>query len=419
MREVVTVITIGDELVQGMVEDTNYDFIRGRLEELGISPLAHLVVVDKLGPITELLRAAMLFSRAIIITGGLGPTSDDLTREAVAEALGRKLIYDPSLGEWLRERFASYGREMPLSNLRQAQVIEGAKIIAPTKGTAPGQELDERGVKIFLVPGVPSEMRDMMERQVLPSLSKWNEQGKALALTIKFFGLTEAAVGEAMDEIVSPLQGAKVSYLVKSGVIEARLFLEGGIENYLEDRMRKLVNVIEERLRPWIVSTDGKDLQEVVGDLLRENKCTLAVAESCTGGMLGEIITEIPGSSDYFRGGVICYDQTVKTRTLGVDERLISEKGVVSEEVAMEMAKAVRELLGADIGLAITGWAGPGGGTAESPPGTVCLALHAQEGSHSLKVRLPGDREMVRKIASNAALALLKAFLKGETSWIR
>jgi nicotinamide-nucleotide amidase len=411
------IITVGDELLSERVQDSNYTYIHGRLEEIGWSPSMHLIVGDDLHSIAIVVKAALEIGEAVIITGGLGPTSDDLTREGVAHALGKRLISDPEIEHWLRDRFAGYGLEMPPSNLRQAQVIEGAKVIPPTRGTAPGQELQVGETKIFIVPGVPAEMQEMVDDHVVPALREKGVSQVVRTALIKLFGTTEARAAEIVDEVCSGVERLRVAYLVRMGVIEIHLFLEGENGDEVERCLQSLIESLRLRLGPVIFSADDRSLQEVVGELLREKGYTLSVAESCTGGMLGEFITQVPGSSDYFCGGVIAYNVDVKKKILGVESELIESYGVVSEEVAKAMAMGVRSLLGSDLGLSVTGWAGPEGGTPECPVGTICIGLDGGEGQYALRRRLPGNRQMIRGIASNAALALLRAYLAGEMEW--
>lgn len=413
MSGTAVLICVGDELLNGRVADTNSPFMRDRLDSVGWRVEAIMTVGDRIPEISRVLRCALQLGELIIITGGLGPTSDDITREAVAEALGRKLVTEESVVRRLKERFASMGFEMPESNLRQAQVIEGVTSILDGKGTAPGLEIKEGDARIYLLPGVPGEMRDMMDVYIIPALQAEAGTAARSSRMVKIFG-REASVGEEVDALLPADGSVQVAYLVNAGMIEVHLKTEGEEAGELAELLDKVMADVEAKLAGSVVTTDDRGLPEVAGALLRERRLTLSVAESCTGGMLGEFITQVPGSSAYFLGGVVSYAVPVKQSLLHVSGGLIEEAGVVSEAVAVAMARGARELFSSDLALGITGVAGPDGGTDEAPVGTVCLALATPEGDFSRRLRLPGDRELIRRIAANAALFLLKSYLSGE-----
>jgi nicotinamide-nucleotide amidase len=406
-------VCVGDELLSGRISDTNSSFIRDRLAPLGWGVAAVMTVGDSIPDISSVLRCALQLGELVIVTGGLGPTSDDITREATADALGRGLVTEESIVQRLRERFAHMGFEMPESNLRQAQVLEGTTSIIEGKGTAPGLEIDDAGRRIILLPGVPAEMHDMMDRRVIPDLRSAAAGTERAGRIVKLFGQTEALVGETVDSFLPEDGSVQAAYLVNSGLIEVHLKTEGEDREPLETLLDGVVARIRERMGPSVVTEDDRDLPTVAGELLKRRGLTLSAAESCTGGMLGEFITQVPGSSAWFKGGVVSYAVPVKESVLGVAHDLIEREGVVSEAVAAAMARGARKLLASDLALGITGIAGPEGGSEEVPVGTVCLGLAAPEGEFTRRVRLPGDRELIRRIASNAALFMLATYLSG------
>ncbi len=406
-------LCVGDELLSGRITDTNSPFMRDRLLDAGWSVAAVLTVGDSIPDISYALRCALRLGELVVVTGGLGPTSDDITREAAAEALGRGLVTDEGVARRLRERFERMGLAMPPSNLRQAQVVEGTVSVIEGKGTAPGLELEEEGRRIFLLPGVPAEMRDMMDREVVPGL-RARAGGTATASRVfRFFAQGEALVGEAVDSLLPEDGSVRAAYLALDGLIEARLRAAGPDPRALEAALEGVAEGIRSRFGASVVAEDERDLPTLAGELLGRRGLTLAAAESCTGGMLGESVTRVPGSSAWFKGGVVSYAVEAKERVLGVERGLIEREGAVSETVAAAMARGARELFSSDLALGVTGVAGPGGGSEAVPVGTVCLGLAAPEGEFSRRVRLPGDRDLVRRIACNAALFMLTTYLTG------
>ncbi|WP_287155114.1 competence/damage-inducible protein A [Candidatus Solincola tengchongensis] len=400
-------LAVGDELLDGRVTDTNSDFISSRLQSLGWRIVLRAAVGDELRTLADTVSFALRVSDLLIVTGGLGPTRDDLTREAVASALGRELERDPEVEQRLRSFFDAMGREMSPSNARQADRVRGAEWLQARLGTAPGQWIEEGGRVIVLLPGVPREMRDMLDNDVIPRLKERYPGGEASTAVLLVAARPESEVGERVSEVLTGLEGLKVSYRALTGQVEVRL---SAAEAGLVEEGRKRVRGA---LGDWVVAEGEESLEGNLGRELRERGMTLAVAESCTGGMVGERITRVPGSSDYFRGGVVAYSYKAKEELLGVDAGLLLERGAVNEEVAAAMARGVREKLGADLGLSVTGVAGPGQGVEREPVGTVALAVADGNGVSTFKYRLPGNREMVRMFAANIALALAYFRVRG------
>ncbi|WP_458012709.1 competence/damage-inducible protein A [Candidatus Solincola sp.] len=400
-------LAVGDELLDGRITNTNSDFISSRLLPLGWKVVLRAEVGDDLETLSSTVAFALEACDLLVVTGGLGPTGDDLTREAVARSLGRELERDPEVEERLRSFFSTMGREMSPSNARQADRVRGAEWLHARLGTAPGQWIEESGRIIVLLPGVPREMRDMLDNDVIPRLRERYPGGEMAAAVLLVAARPESEVGELVGEVLRELEGLKVSYRALTGQVEVRLTAEDG--SLVEEGMKR----VREVLGDWVVAEGEESLEGNLGRELRERGLTLAVAESCTGGMIGERITRVPGSSDYFRGGVVAYSYQAKEELLGVDAVLLREKGAVNEEVAAAMARGVRERLGADLGLSVTGVAGPGQGGEREPVGTVALAIVDGKETSAFKYRLPGNREMVRTFAANIALALAYFRVRG------
>lgn len=405
-----SLLAVGDELLDGRVKDTNSDFIAESLGPLGMEIVLRVIIGDDAGRIGGALELALEHSDLIIITGGLGPTGDDLTREAVAETLGLPLCRDAELESRLGKFFEAMGREMSPTNLKQADLLEGATPITARLGTAPGQWVEKGGKIVVLVPGVPVEMRDMVEGDVIPMLLErfaLKEEGETSTLLVA--ARPESELAEEVERALSGLQGMGVSYRAMMGQIEIKLTARStGVR--LEDAVRR----IKESLGPWVVAEGKATLEGVLGNELRSRGLSLAVAESLTGGMVGERITGVPGSSGYFRGGVIAYSYEAKEKLLGVDASLLRSRGAANEDAAMAMAVGVRKRFAADVGIALSGVAGPGSGGEKEPPGTVAFGLADAQGTHGWKYRLPGDRGMVRQFASTIMLTIALFYARGE-----
>ncbi len=409
------VITIGDELLGGRVTDTNSPFVTRELEALGHGTRFHVTVGDDIADIKAVLRFALEQCRAVIVTGGLGPTQDDLTREAVADALSRQLRFDEGVADLIRARFHWMNREMAESNLRQAYVVEGSAVIDPVMGTAPGLLISLPDEKLVaLLPGVPAEMREMLSRAVLPVLAEMGDAGPVrMTRSFRILGSTESEAAERVERALSGLPGLHLAYLASFAGIEVRVTATGEDRVEAEARLAEAENSIREELALLVASSDNQTIEEVIGGLLRKRRLTLGLAESCTGGLVGEMITRVPGSSDYFLGSIVSYSDRSKAALLGVDPDLLASEGAVSRATAMAMARGARAALEADLAVSVTGIAGPGGGTPEAPVGTVYIGLAANGFEAARHLMLPMAREAVRGIASTLALALLRIYLLG------
>jgi len=402
-------VAVGHELLDGRITDTNSDFIAGKLASLGIRVGMRVIVDDDLEELSSTLAWAAARSDLVVVTGGLGPTEDDITREAAAEAFQLSLRRDPEIGAALAGLFRRMGRDMPASNLKQADLLEGAVPIKARMGTAPGQILEIGGKIIVFLPGVPREMKDMMIGDVIPMLKeKLCIERTRETLTFIVAARPESEVAETVSPAMAQFEDVSVSYRAQPGEIEVRLESrgDGGILTAAARRLREV-------LGPWLVAEGEETLEGNLGRELRARGLKLAVAESCTGGMVGERITRVPGSSDYFLGGVVTYSYAAKERLLRVKRSLLEEKGAACEEVAEAMAGGVRELFSSDIGLSVTGVAGPGSGREKDPVGSVAFGLASQAECLSWKFMLPGNRDMVRRVATTALLAMAYFYLRG------
>ncbi len=407
------ILSVGTELLLGQIANTNAQWISQRLAEIGVDVLHHEVVGDNLDRIADSFRLAMSRSDVVIATGGLGPTQDDITRDALAKVLGVPLVRHAEIEEQLRAKFVAYGGRMPDSNLRQADVPEGARYIVPDRGTAPGLVADIAGKRVFCVPGVPAEMREMMEGTVLPELAALAGPAVLVSRILRCTGIGESRVAELLADVFEGTENPTMAFLATSGETKIRLTAKAATRDRAEALLGPLETEVLERLGDVVFSTRDESLEEAVGRLLRAAGKTLACAESLTGGNVGARITSVAGSSDYFRGSAVAYAADAKRDVLGASEETLRGPGVVSRECALEMAAGARRLFRADIGLALTGAAGPEphGGSA---PGTVWIALDGDDRRHTRKLSIPGERDRVRRWAEQAALDLLRRYLEGK-----
>ena len=408
------IVAVGSELLTPHKTDTNSLFITERLEAVGIRVVQKLVVGDDPSRLARALRHALDAGDVVIVTGGLGPTADDVTREAAAELLGARLEESPAIVEAIRARFAARGLEMPEVNRRQAAVPRGAEVLENPRGTAPGLWLAADGARLALLPGPPRELRPMFERLVAERLAAAG--GRCVhRRVIRTTGRTESHVEELARPIYEPLAAQRppveTTILASPGRIDLHLSAVGDDPGTAGSSLDRAVEKLAAALGNCVVSTDGRSLPMVVGELLRRRGARVAVAESCTGGLIASRLTDVPGSSAYVRAGWVLYGNEAKV-ALGVAPALVETHGAVSEAVAEAMAVAAREAAGVEFGIAATGIAGPGGATPGKPVGTVCLALAGPAGPPRVRrVQLPGDRERVKFQASQAALDLLRRAL--------
>jgi nicotinamide-nucleotide amidase len=365
--------------------------------------VAVLTVGDHRDRLAWAWRRGLELADVVISTGGIGPTADDLTSEVVAEVLGVPLIEDAAAAERIRQTFAALAREMPLNNLKQALFPRGATIVPNALGTAPGYRCETGGCHLVVLPGVPREMKPMMVETVLPWLVGLRGGDETyLARVFQTFGLTESGLDEMVAGVVDPAEG-RLSFRASFPEISLRVVVHGP-RAAAAKRLETLAARLRERIGPYVYGEGVITMEEVVGGLLRERGLTLGLAESCTGGLVAHRVTNVAGSSAYFRGGVVSYANEAKEEILGVRHATLVAHGAVSEETAAEMARGARRVLHADLGIGITGIAGPDGGTAEKPVGTVCFGLASESGVVTRRYQLWGARDWVKVLASQVAL---------------
>lgn len=407
------IVAVGSELLDPLRRETNGAYVTGGLRSIGVDVLARTTVADDAAWLEQAFRQALSRADVVIATGGLGPTADDLTREAAARAAGRALKRDAGLLEALEARFARFGRVMAPVNAQQADLIDGATSLPNARGSAPGQYLDHEGRLLFLLPGPPGEMQPMFDGQVLPIVRE-RAGGRALVTRV----LKIASMGESdVEQVVAPLyktfENPRTTILGGAGQTELHLTGEGADEAEAGARVEELAAGIRGLLPGRIYSEDGRDLAEVVAALLTERQVSLALAESCTGGLVAARITAVPGSSAFFEGGYVTYSNRAKVDLLGVDPSVLERHGAVSEETARAMADGVRRATGSDLAVAITGIAGPTGATEDKPVGLVFLALAGDGVDRVRRAQFPGERDRVRAQAAQAALEMVRRALLG------
>ena len=417
----VEVITIGDELLLGFTVDTNAAHISRTLAARGIEVARRTTVGDEATEIASAVQAALDRTGGVITTGGLGPTSDDLTKPAIAQLFGREMVMDESIARDLekrwRARFPNSG--YPESNRAQAEIPRGARVLANRHGSAPGIWLeDEAGRWVAMLPGVPREMRGMLDDELLPVLESRDRDGEAKPIvsgTLRTTGIAESAIADLLGKdflgSLPDIGRLPLAYLPGVAGVDLRITVRGLPRRRAEEVVREAVAKLRARIGAYAYGEGEADLAGIVLDKCRDLGLTLAVAESCTGGMLGERITSVPGSSDVFRGGVIAYHNDVKRDELGVRQEDLEVFGAVSEKVALEMAADVRRKLKADIGIAITGIAGPGGGSVEKPVGLVWIGIDGPRRS-ARRINAGGDRAEIRQRATQAALDTVRRALE-------
>lgn len=408
-----SILAIGSELLTPQRADTNTLFLTRKLLEVGVPVVLRLTVADDLALLTSAFREALLRTDVVIATGGLGPTEDDLTREAAAAALGRGLSRDAGYLENLKARFARYGRAMAPVNEKQADLIDGATLILNPRGTAPAQSVAAEGKLLVLLPGPPIEMEPLFLAEILPVVRE-----RAAGAVLKTRVLRIASMGESeVEQLVAPIYktftNPRTTILSAPGQVELHLVAEARSDALAEALIESLASPLREKLVGRIYSEDGRDLAQVVAALLTERGLTIAVAESCTGGLLAARLTEVPGSSVYFERALVTYSNEAKVELLGVPADLIARKGAVDEEVARAMADGARRSARTSIGVGITGVAGPGGGTEEKPAGLVYVAVAGAAGERVRRAHFPGERERVRYQATQAALEMIRRGLLG------
>src|SRR5215471_9563280 len=402
------IIAVGSELLTPDRLDTNSLFLTAELNKLGIEVVRKTVVGDERPLLLEAFRDALNRVPITIASGGLGPTEDDLTREAVAELLDRRLVRNEAVVRAIEARFRSFGRQMTENNLRQAMVPEGAEPLENPRGTAPGLWLEQGDQVIALLPGPPRELKPLFLEQVAPRLQRRAAAGKMFHRELRVTGLGESHVDHLAGPIYTKYADVQTTVLASPGEVQIHLRLWSTYPEHAAKTLADLEQALDIALAERIFSRDGSPLEVVVARELLKHNATISAAESCTGGLLAERLTTIAGSSAYFLGGVVCYSNELKTAWADVPPEMIVGKGAVSPEVAIALAEGIRRRVGSTLGVGITGIAGPGGGSEEKPVGTVHIALSSSAAVRERAFRFPGDREMVRMQASQAALDMVR-----------
>jgi nicotinamide-nucleotide amidase len=402
------IIAVGSELLTPEKTDTNSLWLTERLMDIGVEVKLKTIVGDDEARLEETIRDALKRSDIVITTGGLGPTEDDVTRQVSARAAGRELVYRDELETELRERFLRWGREMPEINKRQAYVIDGADVLPNPNGSAVGMMLRDGGKHLVVLPGPPREMKPMFEDFVLEPLRSVAGDVCVRRRILRVSGMGESALDELIAPIYKTYSSVQTSILFNRSEIEIHLLAASESSSEANAVLDDLTNKLAEPLGLALFATNGETMEEVVGKMLTERGETVSVAESCTGGLIGMRLTDVPGSSAYFLEGVIAYSNEAKMRSLNVSLETLQAHGAVSAETAEAMASGTRLRSGTDYGIAVTGIAGPDGGRDEKPVGTVFIAYSDDRRTKSLRLTLPGDRHLIRWRSSQAALDYLR-----------
>ncbi len=405
------ILSVGTELLLGNVVNTDARDVSEALSELGINVYWHTVVGDNPARLTECVEIAKKRADLIITTGGLGPTCDDLTKQVLAAAFGLKLVFDEKEAAGIRAWFEGRGRPMTENNLQQAMLPEGCTVLHNDWGTAPGCAFEKDGMRVIMLPGPPRECRAMLKHRVVPYLQSLSE-GEIVSHNIRIFGKGESAVEALLRDRMNAMTNPTLAPYAKEGEMLLRVTAKAATRDEAEEMMRPVIDELTAMLGDIVYGVDFDSLEAACFALLRARGETLAAAESCTGGLIGKRLTDLPGVSAVYKGGAIVYTAESKTAVLGVPAALIEEKGVVSREVAVSLAENVRTRFGADYGLGVTGLAGPDGDGAH-PVGTVFVALAAPDGSFVRALQLGSGRERVRTSAAHHAFDMLRRHLTG------
>ncbi len=408
---IVEVIAVGTELLYGQTVNTNAAAIGARLVDAGLEHQHSSVVGDDHGRMVEAIQLAINRADALIITGGLGPTQDDITREAIAEATQRPLLFSDEYADRLRRWWEGRGREMPESNLKQAEYPEGADLLDNPKGTAPALRLDLGDSIVFAVPGVPAELEVLLDMYVIPDLRDRSDERVVLNRVLRTYGESESKIGEVLADIYDD-GNPSMAFLASAAEIKIRLTAKAATLQEAEAMVAPLEAAVKERLGKLIFGVDDETIEKIVLGLARQNGWSIVTAESATGGLVASRLTAIPGASKVFRGAIVAYHEDIKRMNLGVDAALIEQHGVVSEPVAIAMADGVAAALEADVAISVTGSAGPD--PQERPVGTMVIGVHTPDKTMARTVTLPGDRERIRTYTTTGALHLARLAMSGE-----
>lgn len=404
------ILAVGTELLMGQIANTNAQYISSRLPNVGIGVYYHDVVGDNPDRLKQCLDLALSRSDVVILTGGLGPTQDDLTKETVAEAVNRKLVIDQESLDKMNEFFSARNRPMTKNNIKQAYLPEGSIIIRNKNGTAPGCIIEQDDKVVIMLPGPPSEMIPMFEDSVMPFFEAKSEF-RLESRYIRIFGIGESEVEDRLLDMIDVQTNPTIAPYAKDGEVTLRITARYLKDNSGEDIITPVENEIRRRMGDSVYSNDNKSLEEVAANILMKSKLTLALAESCTGGLLASKLTDNPGISSSFDRAIITYSNRSKVEELGVKQTTLNKYGAVSEQTAKEMAEGIRRVSGTDMGISVTGIAGPDGGTAEKPVGLVFIALSHKDGVVSKRLDLWGNRTRIRNITCLHVFDMLRKHL--------
>ncbi len=407
------IIAVGTELLLGQIANTNAQYLSDRLALEGVSVYYHQVVGDNQERLQHVLSLAQTRSDLIVLTGGLGPTDDDLTRESVAAFLGRQLQADSDELQRLRDFFTQLGKEMPLNNQKQTMRIAGGHFLSNPRGTAPGQYVEDGGQHYFLLPGPPTEMRPMVEEQMIPLLRSVMAQSVTIrSRVLRMFGIGESAMEMAVTDILKGQTNPTIAPLASEGEVTLRITARADSEADAYALIRPVEEQLYQRLGKYIYGIDKESLPVAVGNRLKAKKQTLSLAESCTGGLVAAMLTDIPGTSAFFKEGWVTYSNDAKLKQLGVPQEILDAHGAVSEETARFMAQGARREANTDWAISVTGIAGPDGGSPEKPVGLVYVAVAGADGTTVKQFNFHGDRQQIRiRSAKNALYSLLKRLI--------
>lgn len=409
------IITIGNELLSGATLDTNSAYLAEKLADFGIVVTHRATVPDAVEPIAEAIEESLRRAPLIFLTGGLGPTNDDVTKKALARALGKGLVLHEEILKKVEERFRRRGEKMPLVNQNQALLPTGAKWFANNYGTAPGILIEEADRRLVALPGVPKEMKGIFEEQIIPYLESMLESRTAVVRRkMRTTGIAESALYEKIRRVIPEGEGIHLAFLPSYFGVDLRLEVSGREKNEAEKTLEEKLAKIKPLLGIHLYAEGETSMEELVGQMLLSAKKKIATAESCTGGLVAKRITDVPGSSAYFERGVVTYANEAKHELLGVPKKLLQTVGAVSPQVAERMAKGVRKLADVDLGIGITGIAGPDGGSAEKPVGLTYIGMADKKKSWVEKFIFSTDREINRIRASQAALNMVRLYFLGK-----
>ena len=400
------ILAVGNEVVSGDIVNTNAATLANLVKAYGIHTVMHMAVEDSKKDIVKAVKRCLKKADLVFTTGGLGPTYDDITKKAVAEALGRKLVRDEYSVEVLKSYFQRVGKEMMPSNLSQCDFPKGSQIIQNPNGTAPASITKTEEGTVIMLPGPPIELRALMETEEMLSFLNSLKKEEILETTLRFIGIGESNLAEILSDEMKSEENLILAPYAKTGEVHLKITAKGKTKEEAEERTEQLMQVIYQKAGQYVYAEGNHPLEEVLVHTLIENGQTLVTAESCTGGMIGQTVTVVPGSSKPYLGGVVTYSNELKMALCGVSQDTLSEHGAVSSQTACEMAEGIRTRLGADIAVSVTGIAGPGGGTEEKPVGLVYIGVSTKEKTEATRFNFVGNRDKIRQLSMKNALHL-------------